>query len=133
MSKRKKVVKRRRNTLKAFKTRYAGKRGSIKLRGGKLLANALKGQSLRIARLVDTEVEKRLKAERERPFLWRTRTGLDLPITEMETPHLQNAISYLQRRINYAFGNSTWLSTTRPLLESLVAMLKEAQRRNVDV
>lgn len=131
-------MSKRKPSKKTTKRKKMAKRPARKipfraLRGVRTLAKALRKQSGRMARLVDMEVQKQLKLERAKPYLWRTRTGLELPVTEMETSHLQNTISYLQRRISYAFGTATWLSTTRPMLEALLAMLKEAERRQLDV
>lgn len=70
---------------------------------------------------------------RAQAFRWRSADGRMLTPNEMDEAHLRNTISFLQRRLVYAFGNSAYLDQTAHHVEALNAMLKEAKTRGLRV
>lgn len=120
----------------------------------KLRAGAKKKQTLRITKTSLMAAVARLKVEREelindrckladdllllkrrlkQPYVWRTRDGRRIDITQMDEGHLRNTVCFLQRRLSVLFGSATYLQDTAHLVEALDAMFKECKRRGIDV
>lgn len=73
------------------------------------------------------------QAQIPKPFYWRCADGRTLHPKEMDESHLRNSISFLQRRLTHQFGTATWLNRTTYHVQALHEMLKEADRRHIDV
>jgi hypothetical protein len=103
----------------------------VTLKGEDMLSHAISEASKRIADDI-----KRLALypeKRANEYIWTTAFGDRLPVSKMDEGHLRNTISFLQRKLVFQFGQSTYLQRTKPLLEAMLAMLSEAQRRGIEV
>lgn len=69
----------------------------------------------------------------QKEFVWRTRDGRQIPVTEMTDEHLRNAISWAQRRLVHELGTSRWLSSTKLLARAFYEFVREAEQRGMSV
>lgn len=105
------------------------KHGTITVEGTAFLKKAVEDAAAGIK----TRLEAALKEEASPRTLWRTGTGEEILMAEMQEGHLRNAISYCARILQRKLGTAVWLTDVSDLLERFVGLLHEAKNRNLRV
>lgn len=90
-------------------------------------------EELRLSLARNEEYRRQLQAKQTEEFIWVCADGRRMALAEMEESHLRNTICYLQRRLASQFGTVRYLSKLKRDVRALYEMLKEADRRQIEV